>query len=162
MKKQLFLLIIFGLGIYFYKKKSTDNLLIILTLALFLIMFGFDFIKEHNTNTSTCGCNIESIQSLASMYKNSTLTGTNLVIDGDLTVNGQVKGNLNVEEKITSKNLDVAENGTIQELNVNGNIILGGASVIQKPIIYTEAQKSAFRFSGITPPENGCVRWEGC
>jgi uncharacterized protein (UPF0333 family) len=90
------LLIVFGLGIYFYKKNATDNLLIMATLALYIIASEFNKKKEHNTNV--CSCTNEAAQNIASLaadYAKGTikvqkLDATDIHINNNLHVGGDV------------------------------------------------------------------------
>jgi hypothetical protein len=92
MIKPLFLLGLLGVGVYFYNKGATNNLIIICALVLYILIFNTN--KEHNTNTTSCACTTEAMNNIASLaadYKTGTLKAQNLTLDGNLTLtNGSI------------------------------------------------------------------------
>ena len=105
----LFLLILFVGGVYFFQKSSTDGLVVVCLFALYLLFSGGGYEHAGNIPGET-----ESIQNLASMFQNGTLTTTNLTLTGDLKVTGEstLGGNLSVGGETTmSKKLNVTSGG---------------------------------------------------
>jgi cytoskeletal protein CcmA (bactofilin family) len=145
-KKNMFMLLLFGSGYYFYMNKLTNFLIIIVLFALYIWIFHTN--KEHNTSADVNKLSREALLNLSGMYKDGALVANKIVtvdgagpivLAGDVTIEGNlnskknvtIEGNLNSKKNVTiDQNLHTKGNGTFDK---SGNDFrVGGKQILRE------------------------------